>query len=149
MHDTYGEKPVLIVADRANGRLQHVDLDGKYVATIATGLRMPCAVSFEGKMVVVPELQGRVTILDGANKQVARLGTNDDPNQSGKFGVPPEQWSPLTFTSPHGACFDGNGGGYVQDWNATGRICPTVRLPNAIVAIHRCASAILAPWGVS
>lgn len=120
--DLRGEKPLLLVADRANGRLQHMDLDGKYVATIAKGLRAPCAVAFEGKMVVIPELQGRVTLLDGSNKEVAHLGTNTDPKQSGNFNVPPDQWSPLTFTAPHGACFDGNGGVYVQDWNKTGRV---------------------------
>ena len=120
--DLRGEKPLLLVADRGNGRLQHFDLDGKYVATVAKGLRAPCAVAFEGKMVVVPELQGRVTILDGSNKEVAHLGTNTNPKQSGNFNVPPADWSPLTFTAPHGACWDGNGGVYVQDWNATGRI---------------------------
>ncbi len=120
--DLRGEKPVLLVCDRGNGRIQQLDLDLKYVATIAKGLRAPCALAFEGKMIVVPELQGRVTILDGNNKEVAHLGTNDNPKQSGNFNVPPAEWTPLTFTAPHGACWDGKGGVYVQDWNATGRI---------------------------
>ena len=73
-------------------------------------------------MVVIPELQGRVTILDGSNKEAAHLGANPNPKQAGNFNVPPADWSPLYFTAPHGACWDGNGGVYVQDWNATGRI---------------------------
>ena len=120
--DLRGEKPLLLICDRGNNRIQHFDLDGKFVANVVNGLRAPCAVSFDGKMVVVPELRGRVTILDGSNKEVAHLGTNDNPKQSGNFNVPPADWSPLTFTAPHGACFDGKGGVYVQDWNATGRI---------------------------
>lgn len=120
--DLRGEKPLLLICDRGNNRLQHFDLDGKFVANVVNGLRNPCAVAFEGKMVVVPELQGRVTILDGANKEVAHLGDNPDPKQRGNFNVPPADWSPLFFTAPHGACWDGNGGVFVQDWNATGRI---------------------------
>ncbi len=120
--DLRGEKPLLLVADRANGRLQHHDLEGNYVATISTGLRAPCAVAFEGKMVVVPELQGRVTILNGENIKVAHLGTNPVKGESGNFGVPPEKWDPTYFTAPHGACWDGNGGVIVQDWNKTGRV---------------------------
>jgi hypothetical protein len=73
-------------------------------------------------MIVVPELQGRVTVLDGENKQVAHLGTNPVPGEAGNFGVAPDKWSPLYFTAPHGACWDGNGGIVVQDWNKTGRV---------------------------
>jgi hypothetical protein len=120
--DLRGEKPLLLVADRANGRLQHHDLDGKYVATIATGLRAPCAVAFEGKMIVVPELQGRVTILNGENKEVAHLGTNPVQGEAGNFNVAPDKWDPTYFTAPHGACWDGSGGIIVQDWNKTGRV---------------------------
>jgi hypothetical protein len=120
--DLRGEKPLLLVADRANGRLQHHDLDGKYVATIATGLRAPCAVAFEGRMIVIPELQGRVTILNGDNKEVAHLGTNPVAGEAGNFGVAPDKWDPTYFTAPHGACWDGSGGIIVQDWNKTGRV---------------------------
>ncbi len=120
--DLRGEKPLLFVCDRENRRVMHFDLDGKFVAVLATGLRRPCSVAFEGKMAVIAELEARVTILDGDNKEVAHLGDNPKKDQWANFGVPPEQWSPLYFTAPHGACFDGNGGVYVQDWNRTGRI---------------------------
>ncbi|HEX2750955.1 MAG TPA: hypothetical protein VHM91_23310 [Verrucomicrobiales bacterium] len=120
--DLRGEKPLLLVCDRANRRLQHFDLNGKFVANVAKNLNLPCAVSFDGKMVAIAELQGRVTILDGSNKEVAHLGDNQDPKQRGNYNVPPDQWKPLLFTAPHGLCWDGKGGLFVEDWNATGRV---------------------------
>jgi DNA-binding beta-propeller fold protein YncE len=120
--DLRGEKPLLFVCDRENRRAMHFDLDGKYVATLAKDLRRPCSVAFEGKMAVIAELEARVTLLDGENKEVAHLGDNPNKAQWANFGVPPNEWSPLFFTAPHGACFDGQGGVYVQDWNKTGRI---------------------------
>lgn len=120
--DLRGEKPLLLVCDRENRRLQHFDLDGKFVANVAKNLRRPCAVSFEGKMVAIAELEARVTILDGDNKEVAHLGDNPDKKQWANYNVAPADWSPLVFTAPHGVCWDGKGGVYVEDWNATGRV---------------------------
>jgi hypothetical protein len=120
--DLRGDKPLLLICDRENKRLQHFDLDGKYVANVAKDLRRPCAVSFEGKMVAIAELAGRVTILDENNKEVAHLGENTNDKQRAQFGVPATDWKPLLFTSPHGISWDGNGGVIVQDWNATGRV---------------------------
>ena len=40
--DKRGGKNLLLVCDRENRRLQHIDLDGKFVAVVATDLRRPC-----------------------------------------------------------------------------------------------------------
>ena len=77
--DLRGEKPLLLVCDRANRRLQHFDLDGKFVANVAKGLNLPCAVSFDGKMVAIAELEGD----DGAAEVVAMVvGITNQPAQS-------------------------------------------------------------------
>jgi DNA-binding beta-propeller fold protein YncE len=120
--DKRGEKPVLLVCDRANGRLQHMDFDGNFIAVIATGLHMPCSVSFHGEHIAIAELKGRVTILDGKNKEVAHLGANPDDSQSGNFGVPPEKMKVGVFTAPHGVSYDKDANLYVMDWNASGRV---------------------------
>lgn len=120
--DKRGEKPLLLVCDRANRRLQHFDLDGKFVAVIAENLRLPCAVSFHGDKVAVAELEARVTILDKANKEVAHLGDNPEKGQWANYGVPPTDWKPGIFTAPHGVSFDHEGNVYVMDWNASGRV---------------------------
>ena len=120
--DKRGEKPLLLVADRANRRLQHFDFDGKFVDVAAENLRLPCAMSFRNGQVAVAELEGRVTILDKDNKEVAHLGDNPDLKQRANYNVPPDQWKPGIFTAPHGVSFDHLGNVYVMDWNASGRV---------------------------
>ena len=127
--DARGEKPLLLVCDRENRRLVRFDLDGKYVDTIATRLRRPCAVAFRGDHLAVAELEGRVTILDAKNAIVTHLGDNPDESQRANFGVPPGSWKDGLFTAPHGLAFDAAGDLYVQDWNQSGRVGRLRRLP--------------------
>ena len=99
--DTRGEKPLLLICDRANHRLQHFDLDGNFVAVITVDPgHLPCAVSFHGKNVAVAELDGRVAIIDGTNKVVSVLGENPNPKQRGNFGVPPADWTRRNLQRP-------------------------------------------------
>jgi len=120
--DLRGGKPLLLVCDRENRRLVHFDLDGKFVATLATGLRRPCSVAFRGDHLAVAELEGRVTILDGRNSEVAHLGDNPDEKQRANFGVKASDVAEGIFTAPHGLAFDAAGDLYVQDWNQSGRV---------------------------
>lgn len=120
--DTRGERPLLLVCDRENRRLQHYDLEGNFVATLIENLRRPCSVAFHGDQLAVAELEGRVTILDGKNRPIAHLGDNPDKTQWANYRVPAEQWPPGLFTAPHGVAFDEAGNLFVMDWNATGRI---------------------------
>lgn len=120
--DTRGEKPLLLVCDRENRRLQHFDLDGNFVAVIAENLRRPCTVSFHDKYVAVAELEARVTILDANNAPIAFLGDNPNRKQWANFNVAPSEWRNAIFTAPHGVCFDNDANLYVMDWNASGRV---------------------------
>jgi DNA-binding beta-propeller fold protein YncE len=120
--DTRGKAPVLLVADRENGRLQSFDLDGNFLAVVATDLKRPCHIQGRGSELVVPELAGGVVLLDENNKFVARLGENADPARRANNGVPHEQWSDGQFLSPHCAAFGPGGEIYVLDWNASGRL---------------------------
>jgi DNA-binding beta-propeller fold protein YncE len=129
--DKRGDKPLLLICDRENRRLQHFDLDGKFVAVVAENLRRPCALSFHDKHVAVAELEGRVTILDGNNKEVAHLGDNPDKGQWANYGVAPTDWKPGIFTAPHGVSFDAAGDVYVMDWNASGRVSKFKHLKGA------------------
>ncbi len=120
--DKRGEKPLLLICDRANRRLQHFDLDGKFVAVITTGLRLPCSVSFHGDLVAIAELEGRVAIIDKTNKVVSVLGDNPNTKQRANFGVPPADWKDGIFNAPHGISFDKDQNLYVMDWNSSGRV---------------------------
>jgi len=116
------DQPRLLVVDRENRRLCHLDLDGQWIGVHASNLRRPCAATFFGEFTAIAELEARVTILDRNGTPVAFLGDNPDPAQWANFGVPPEAMSPAIFTAPHGLSFDKNANLYVQDWNQTGRV---------------------------
>jgi DNA-binding beta-propeller fold protein YncE len=120
--DKRGEKPLLLICDRENKRLQHFDLDGKFVAVITENLRRPCSVSFHGKRVAIAELQARVAIIDETNKVVSVIGDNPDEKLWAKFPAKPEEWKEGFFTAPHGVSFDHDGNLYVMDWNQSGRV---------------------------
>ena len=129
--DTRYEPPRLLICDRNHnpkGRLLHYDLDGNYIAEVVTGLGMPTSVSVQGDYVSVPDLHGRLVILDKSNTIIAVLGHNSDPKKRVNFKVPQEQWIEGVFSGTHGSYWDQEGNLYVQDWNVSGRIIKLVRV---------------------
>ena len=129
--DTRYTPPRLLICDRnhkPNGRLVHYDLDGQFLAEVTTGLGMPTSASVRGDYVSVPDLQGRLVIIDKANSVVAVLGYNADPAKRGNFNVPQDQWIEGVFSGTHGSSWDKEGNLYVQDWNVAGRIMKLVRV---------------------
>jgi hypothetical protein len=129
--DTRYDPPRLLICDRNHqpkGRLLHYSLDGKFIAEVVTGLGMPTAVAIRGEYVSVPDLHGRLVILDGNNTIMAVLGHNVDPNKRAAFGVKQEDWVEGVFSGTHGSHWDRDGNLYVQDWNVSGRIMKLVRV---------------------
>ena len=120
--DTRLGKPLLLVCNRNNNRVEYWDLDGNFVRVIQKDLRMPAAVHIRGKYAVFPELQGRVTVLDKVGKIVAQVGDNPDAKQRANFGLPPDQWKEGICNSPHGASIDKDGNLIVTEWSKFGRV---------------------------
>jgi 6-bladed beta-propeller len=121
LDERYGT-PRLLISDRENGRLQHFDLDGKFIAIHATGLRRPCAASFFGEFTASAELQGGVAIYDKEGKFVTRLGDNPDKSQWANFQAELVDMKAGFFTAPHGLSYDKDGNLYILEWNKSGRI---------------------------
>lgn len=119
--DTRGPEPLLLVCDRRNRRLVHFSLDGRYIGTLASGMRRPCNVAFHGDFLAVAELEGRVSILDRDNRTVATVGDNPDRAQWANYEVPPDQWHLEFLNAPHSVAFDHEGNLLVQEWNRWGR----------------------------
>jgi hypothetical protein len=120
--DTRGKTPILVVADRGNNRLQRFTLDGKHVDFIA-GFKRPCHFDEHNGMVVVPDLQGRVTLMDKSNALVAHLGDSGATDSSFPLRKEPrEKFIPGQFICPHGACFDHDGNIFVVEWVEVGRV---------------------------
>ena len=129
--DTRYDPPRLLICDRNHtpkGRLLHYDLEGNYIDEVVTGLGMPTAVAVQGDFVSVPDLHGRLVILNKDNTIIAVLGNNPDPAQGRNFNVPQDQWQEGIFSGTHGSYWDQTGNLYVQDWNVSGRLMKLVRV---------------------
>jgi 6-bladed beta-propeller len=129
--DTRYDPPRLLICDRNHapkGRLLHYDLNGEFIAEVVTGLGMPTSAAVQGDYVSVPDLLGRLVVLDKSNTIMAVLGYNPDPSKGREFNVPQSQWIEGIFSGTHGSSWDKDGNLYVQDWNVSGRIMKLVRV---------------------
>jgi hypothetical protein len=129
--DTRYDPPRLLICDRNHqpkGRLLHYDLDGNFLEEVITGLGMPTSASVQGDYVSVPDLHGRLVILDKTNTIMAVLGHNPDRAQGANYKIPQAQWIEGVFSGTHGSAWDAEGNLYVQDWNVDGRIMKLVRV---------------------
>lgn len=123
-----GRDPSVVVADRANKRLQWFTLEGKHLKTLG-GFILPANLDIHKDVLLVPDLSARITLLDRNNDVITHLG--EDPAwreavlkdrmklRSSKTGA---EWVPGKFLHPHDACFDPAGNIFVAEWVHTGRI---------------------------
>jgi DNA-binding beta-propeller fold protein YncE len=117
--DTRRSEPLLAVADRGNRRIQYLSLDGKHVRFDTDGMRLPCHFSIQKELMLVPDLESVVTILDQNNKPVVQLGDGKPTNLRGK---PRSEFIPGKFIHPHDAMFLRNGDILVAEWVPQGRV---------------------------
>src|ERR1700686_2978270 len=124
--DPRGDKPLLVVADRGNRRIQSFTLDGAHLRTIKdeAHMRMPCNFHTQGEWMVCPDLDSQVCILDRDFKVIAQLG--DGKAENGEVGSRRSQlrpqFTPGNFITPHDAIFLHNGDILVAEWLPIGRI---------------------------
>ena len=121
-----GRTPSLVITDRANARLQEFAADGQVLGAVPD-LSLPCDADAFGELLVVPDLDARVTLLDGENNILVHLGDNPqwtaEVNAQGrKLRSQPERFQPGRFVHPHGACFDSAGNIFVVEWVEGGRV---------------------------
>ncbi len=123
--------PKLVVADRANARLQWFDMDGKHVRTQGEFL-FPADIDSQGDLLLVPDLHARITILGKDNRVLAQLG--DDQawrarvlDKKENMRASPDKWPAGKFVHPHDACFDAEGNIFVAEWVRGGRVTKLVK----------------------
>lgn len=68
--------PKLVVADRANKRLQWFNLQGEHLKSLA-GFLFPADIDIQGGIMMVPDLHCRITLLDREDNLIVHLG--EDP----------------------------------------------------------------------
>jgi hypothetical protein len=125
-----GRMPSIVICDRAHNKLQYFDMDGKYLETL-TGYGLPANADTWQNLLVIPELEARLTLLNEKNEVVARLG-DDTARLKGPGGKKirgnRKQWQAGKFVHPHDACFDADGNIYVAEWVGSGRVSKLKRL---------------------
>jgi DNA-binding beta-propeller fold protein YncE len=117
--------PKLVVADRANKRLQWFDMQGNHLETL-DGFLFPADIDTRGEVLMVPDLHCRVTLLDADNEVIVHLGDDDAWRERALAGFKMRgqraDWLPGKFIHPHDACFDADGNIFVTEWVETGRV---------------------------
>ena len=129
--DNRGAEPELYVADRGNGRIQVYDMDGGFKRSFGDDIFItPSGIVAHGGLMIVAELNARLTVLDMDDKLVTYLGDNHEvsdgegwPNELDSDGSPSRttRLEPGKFNSPHGLGVDANGNLYVAEWLIGGR----------------------------
>lgn len=148
----------IVVADRANSRLQLlsltgeplqilqgqdsstsaardsiVDQSGREVPVVSTpAIGLPADIDIWENLLVVADLHARVLLFDEQYHLVAHLGEDPDWTTQVLDGMhirrQPEKWRPGKFVHPHDACFDSDGNLFVTEWVEAGRVSKLVWL---------------------
>jgi hypothetical protein len=125
LDDRPGRTPSLVVADRANARLQYFTLDGKHISFV-NGLLFPAHFDIRKDVLLVPDLHARVSLFDKDNNPIVHLGDDAEWRKKAlagfKMRMKPETCEPGKFIHPHDACFDRDGNIFVVEWVHTGRV---------------------------
>jgi hypothetical protein len=121
--DTRPAEPLLYVADRRHRRFVSFRLDGTQVEAIDGDFLLPCDLTALGEHgFVLPDLNGRITLVDGRFENAVHAGENPSIWEDSRWpAIPPEEWLPDRFISPHGLCVH-NGHIYVAEWVPQGRV---------------------------
>lgn len=126
LDDRPGRTPSLVVADRANARLQYFTLEGVHESFVDS-VSFPADFDTQGEVLLVPDLHARITLYDKNNAVITHLGYSEDWTKKAlgngfEMRKKPEMWEDGRFIHPHDACFDKAGNIYVAEWVATGRV---------------------------
>lgn len=121
--DTRTASAILMVTDRRNNRVQRFTPDGTFIDFV-TDLRLPSHFHERNGIVVVADLQTRVTLLDRNNKVIVHLGdpTPSSPPNPNRGTQDRSSFVPGQFVNPHGAMFDRDGNIFVAEWVEIGRL---------------------------
>lgn len=118
----------LICTDRFSDRLLHMDLDGRPLGVIASGLLRPSAVAVFHDELAVAEIAGGVTILGLQGQIITSIGANDRADEVMTNQIPPARWRAGLFYAPHGITYDASGNLLVTEWNKWGRVVRVKRV---------------------
>jgi len=123
--DTRGGKDAeLYVADRGNKRVQVYDGAGVFKRAFGSDFFVhPCAFAAAGDLLYVPELFGRIAVLDRDDNLIGYVGSDADIVGDGGWprlpdypNLPRERVQPGKFIAPHGVGTGKDGSVYIVEW---------------------------------
>jgi peptidylamidoglycolate lyase len=85
-------------------------------------------VHIRGDYALIPELQGRATLLNKNGTIAAQVGDNPNEKQRANFGLAKDQWQDGICNSPHGGSIDSDGNLIISEWSAFGHLHKFVRV---------------------
>ncbi|MEX0727752.1 MAG: twin-arginine translocation signal domain-containing protein [Planctomycetaceae bacterium] len=126
LDDRPGREPSLIVADRANARMQYFSLTGEHLYFVDT-VSFPADIDIQGGIMMVPDLHARITLFDKDNNVITHLGYDPEWTKQVladnlKLRQNPDLYQAGKFVHPHDAAFDKEGNIYVAEWVPKGRV---------------------------
>lgn len=134
LDDRAKDKPVVVVCDRANARLQTFALDGTPLTATESEkvVLFPAHAKTRGDVLLVPDLHARVSLFGKDNALIAHLGEDPawrkrvvgslDPKAGPAVRKQPKEWPAGKFVHPHDAAFDKDGNIVVVEWVEPGRV---------------------------
>jgi hypothetical protein len=127
--DTRGKEPLVVVDENDTrgqkpGRLHAFNLDCEHHSILPTRVRSPRHFDRQGNLVVIPDLDAVVTLIDEDNQIVAQLGDGFTTMKEVRTlrTKPREAFTPGKFICPHDAAFDPAGNLYISEWVDVGRV---------------------------
>jgi hypothetical protein len=125
--DTRHSPAKLVVADRGNSRLQIFSLDGRHELTVKLPgiIRMPCNFHVRGDLMVCPDLESAVHLLDIDYNVITSLGEGRNDGQVERWPLrleSREKFIEGEFITPHDAMILANGDLLVTEWVPIGRV---------------------------
>jgi sugar lactone lactonase YvrE len=120
---------LLLVCDRANGRIQEYDLDGSLLRTLAEGVVVTPTdlVAVDDRLVLTDFTAGRVTVLTRDGELVEHLCAGDRSPRDAEANIVRPETTPGVVNSPHTLAADGNGDLFVAEWLIGGRVTKLAR----------------------
>lgn len=119
--DMRSKQPKLLVADRGNNRLQYMTMAGQH-ESFAGNVKKPCHFSEHKGVLLIPDLDARITLLDKENRLIAHLGEDTGGQHYETRKKSRDAFTPGKFVCPHGATFDRAGNIWVGEWVEVGRV---------------------------
>jgi hypothetical protein len=127
--DNRGKEPLVVVAEndpngRKPGRLHRFTLDCKHHSYLDTPVRSPRHFDRRGNLVVIPDLDAVVTLIDEKNRVVTQLGDGFTTFEEVRAlrSKSRDQFKPGKFICPHDAAFGHDGSIYISEWVDVGRL---------------------------